>query len=70
MLDTRIGGQQKADPAEVARQGFDAMMRGEGDIVPGWMNKLRSAIALVTPWSILAEQHRTVAEPGSARRAG
>jgi len=70
MLDTRIARQQKDDPAEVARLGFDAMMRGEGDIVPGWMNKLRSAIALVTPWSILAEQHRTVAEPGSARRAG
>jgi len=34
------------------------------------MNKLRSAIALVTPWSILAEQDRTVAEPGSACRAG
>ena len=41
------------------------MMRGEGDIVPGWMNKLRSAIALVTPWSVLAERHRTVAEPDS-----
>jgi len=38
-----------------AAEGFD--LRGEGDIVPGWMNKLRSAIALVTPWSILAEQH-------------
>jgi short-subunit dehydrogenase len=70
MLDARNGRHKEADPAEVARQGFDAMMRGDGDIVPGWMNKLRSAIALVTPWSILADQHGTVAETDSARRAG
>ena len=29
--------------------GFDAMMRGDGDVVSGWKNKLQSAIANVTP---------------------
>ena len=29
--------------------GFDAMMRGDGDVVSGWMNKLQSAVANVTP---------------------
>ena len=68
MLDTKIGQSKKDDPADVARQGFDAMMRGDGDVVTGWHNKLRSAIALVTPSDMLAEQHRRSAEPGSAAR--
>lgn len=63
MLDTRIGQEKKADPAEVARLGFDAMMRGEGDVITGWQNKLRAAIAMITPSDVLAEQHRRMAEP-------
>src|SRR5262245_48853763 len=57
MLDTKVGSQKKDDPADVARIGYEAMMRGDGDVVTGWMNKLRSAIALVTPSDVLAEQH-------------
>jgi len=68
MLDTKIGQSKKDDPANVAKQGFEAMMRGEGDVVTGWHNKLRSAIALVTPSDMLAERHRRAAEPGSAAR--
>ena len=68
MLDTKIGQSKKDDPADVAKQGFDAMMRGEGDVVTGWHNKLQSAIALVTPSDMLAERHRRAAEPGSAAR--
>jgi short-subunit dehydrogenase len=66
MLDTKVGTEPKADPADVARIGFDAMMAGEGDVVAGWKNKLQAALAAVTPSSILAEQHRKMAEPGSA----
>jgi len=44
------------------------MMRGDGDIVSGWQNKLQSAIANVTPASILAEMHRRAAEPGKGAR--
>ena len=68
MLDTKIGQSKKDDPANVAKQGFKAMMRGEGDVVTGWHNKLQSAIALVTPSDMLAERHRRAAEPGSAAR--
>jgi hypothetical protein len=39
------------------------------DVVSGWQNKLQSAIANVTPAWILAEQHRRMAEPGSAKKA-
>jgi len=65
MLDTKVGQDKKDDPADVARTGFDAMMKGEGDVVSGWQNKLQSAIALITPSSVLAEQHRKMAEPGT-----
>jgi hypothetical protein len=59
-------GAENDDPADVARVGFDAMMRGEGDVVSGWKNKLQSAIVNVTRAAVLAEQHRRMAEPGSA----
>jgi short-subunit dehydrogenase len=68
MLDTKVGAAKKADPADVAETGFKAMMNGEGDVVSGWQNKLQSAIAQITPSSILAEAHRRMAEPGSGQR--
>jgi short-subunit dehydrogenase len=68
MLDTKVGQQKKDDPADVAKTGFEAMMRGDGDVVSGWKNKLMSAIALVTPSEVLAEQHRKMAEPGSGKK--
>jgi short-subunit dehydrogenase len=69
MLDTKVGQQKKDDPADVAKVGFEAMMNGDGDVVSGWKNKLQSAIALVTPSEIVAEQHRKLAEPGSGEKA-
>ena len=66
LLDTKIGQGKKDDPADVAATGFKAMMRGDGDVVSGWQNKLQSAIANITPASVLAEQHRKKAAPGSA----
>jgi uncharacterized protein len=66
LLDTKVGQGKKDDPADVARTGFKAMMNGDGDVVTGWHNKLQSAIANVTPASVLAEQHRKKAAPGSA----
>jgi short-subunit dehydrogenase len=68
MEDTKVGQSEKDDPADVAKTGFDAMMRGDGDVVSGWKNKLQSAIASVTPAGVLAEQHRKMAEPGSGKK--
>jgi short-subunit dehydrogenase len=65
MLDTKVGQSEKDDPADVARQGFEAMMRGAGDVVTGWQNKLRAAIAHVAPADLLAEMHAREAKPGS-----
>lgn len=65
MLDTKVGQSKKDDPAEVAETGFKAMMDGEGDVVTGWQNKLRAAISHILPAGMVAEQHRSMAEPGS-----
>lgn len=69
MLDTKVGTDpKKADPADVALAGYRAMQKGEGDVVAGFKNKLQAAMAAVTPQSVLAEQHRKMAEPGSGNR--
>jgi uncharacterized protein len=68
MTDTKIGQSKKDDPADVARIGFEAMMRGQGDVVSGWKNKLQAALANITPAGVLAERHREKAEPGSGQR--
>jgi short-subunit dehydrogenase len=70
MMDTRVGQSPKDAPADVARTGFDAMMRGDGDVVAGWKNKLKTSIATVTPAGMLAEQHRKLAEPGYRPNGG
>ena len=67
MLDTSVGvDPNKSDPADVARDGWDAMMDGKASVVSGWKNKIQQAMANVTPAGMLAEQHRKMAEPGSA----
>jgi short-subunit dehydrogenase len=68
MLDTKVGTEKKPSPEEVAKIGFDAMMRGDGDVVAGWQNKLQAAIAHVTPSSVLAELNRKQAAPGTAKK--
>jgi len=67
MLDTKVGTEDKADPAEVAKTGFEAMEKGEAGVIAGVSNKLRAALASFVPDTMLAEQHRKMAEPGSAR---
>jgi uncharacterized protein len=67
MLDTKLGQSGKDDAADVAQVGFDAMMRGDADVVSGWKNRVQSALANVTPAAVLAEQHRRAAEPGSGK---
>jgi short-subunit dehydrogenase len=68
LMDTKVGTQEnKADPAMVAKVGFQAMMKGESDVVAGMKNKLQVAMSGVLPKEALAEQHRKMAEPGTAR---
>ncbi|WP_375411269.1 SDR family NAD(P)-dependent oxidoreductase [uncultured Bradyrhizobium sp.] len=68
MMDTSVGVAEKDDAAEVAKNGFDAMIRGDGDVVSGMKNKIQSSVANVMPASVLARQHRKMAEPGTAKK--
>jgi hypothetical protein len=48
-----VGAGTKDDPADVSKDGFDALMKGEGDVVSGW--KKQDAIrdcALDPDWVI------------------
>ncbi|MGI4880277.1 MAG: SDR family NAD(P)-dependent oxidoreductase [Janthinobacterium lividum] len=67
MMDTDVGvSDTKSTAEDVAKDGWDAVMAGEAHIVSGWKNKVQAALAHVTPASVLAEQHRKMAEPGTA----
>ncbi|KRQ01000.1 SDR family NAD(P)-dependent oxidoreductase [Bradyrhizobium manausense] len=68
MMDTKVGIEEKDDAHEVAKAGFEAMLRGESDIVTGMKNKIQTTVANVTPNEVLARQHRKMAEPGTAKR--
>ena len=68
MMDTKVGQGKKEDPAKTAKVGYEAMKKGEGDVVSGFMNKVQAAIAAVTPQGVLAEMHRGMAEPGTGEK--
>lgn len=71
MLDTKVGqDDNKADPAKVAKDGWDALLAGKGHIVSGLSNKLQVAASGIAPQSTLAEMHRGMAEPGSGKDQG
>lgn len=61
---------KKDDPADVARIGFDAMLKGEADVVAGFKNKLQVLASKVLPAQAVAAAHRKLAEPGSAKGDG
>ncbi|MFJ4338487.1 SDR family NAD(P)-dependent oxidoreductase [Streptomyces sp. NPDC088915] len=66
MDDTKVGQQDKDDPAQVARQGLDALFSGKDKIVAGSVKtKAQAAANKVLPDSLKAEAHRKMAEPGS-----
>jgi short-subunit dehydrogenase len=67
MLDTKVGAAEKDNAAKVAKDGFKAMMAGEGGVVSGWQNKLEAAAAHVMPAETLAKRHTKEAAPGTAK---
>jgi short-subunit dehydrogenase len=67
MDDTRIGAAKKDDAAAVAKQGFEALMKGEARVVASsFSTKAQEAVGKVVPDRLKAEAHRKMAEPGSA----
>jgi uncharacterized protein len=67
MEDTSIGTGEKDDPAEVAEEGFEALMTGKEKVVAGsFKNRAQVAAGRLLPDSAKAAMHREMAEPGSA----
>ena len=67
MEDTKLGRSKKDDPAEVARDGFEALMAGKDHVVAGSAkNKAQVAAAKVLPDTLTAAVHGAMSRPGSA----
>jgi short-subunit dehydrogenase len=67
MTDTKVGAGDKDDPALVAKQGFEALMKGDDHVVAGsFKNKVQAGAGKLMPDTAKAEMHRKMAEPGSA----
>jgi short-subunit dehydrogenase len=69
MQDTKIGTDDKDDPAQVAKQGFDAMMKGDDKVYAGSLkSRLQGLSGEVLPETVKAKQHAKLAQPGSGRK--
>lgn len=67
MDDTQVGAKKKDDPADVAKQGFEALMAGKDAVLAGSpMTKLQGNVSKVLPDTVNSELHRHLTEPGSA----
>src|SRR5204862_83548 len=66
--DTKVGTSKKDDPADVARQGFEAMMEDDDQAVVGSLKtKVQGTVSKALPATVNAEQHRKMSEPGSGK---
>ncbi len=66
MDDTKVGQGPKDDPAQVAKQGFDALMAEKEKIVAGSAKTKAQGVGnKVLPDKLKAAAHRRMAEPGS-----
>jgi uncharacterized protein len=66
MDNTKVGseGKHTNDPAEVAQQGYDALMSGKDHVFSESMKtKVEGAMSKVIPASVGAQMHRKQAEP-------
>lgn len=69
MDNTKIGQSEKDDPAQVAREGIEALMAGEDHVVAGsFKNKVFAATGRIAP-ETAAKLHGEEAKPGSDKAA-
>jgi short-subunit dehydrogenase len=68
MLDTKVGGSDNDDAADVARAGYEALMSGDERVVAASLTtRLQGRFSRLLPDGVKAEMHRSMAEPGSAK---
>jgi short-subunit dehydrogenase len=64
MDETPVGKMSKDDPAQVARQGFEALMRGDQKVVGGSVSsKVLGTVTRVLPDSVKAVGSRVLSVP-------
>ncbi len=68
--DTKVGVGKKDSAADVARDGFEALMAGKDKVVAGSIkNRIVTLANDVLPDPIKAERHAKMAQPGSGKKA-
>jgi uncharacterized protein len=68
LTDTTLGASDKKDdPAQVARQGFEGLLKGEASVFAGSLSsKAMGRLSAATPDSLATKVKRPMTEPGSA----
>ena len=66
MTDTQLGSSEKDDPADVAKDGYEALMDGKERVVSASLKtKVQGRAGRLVPDSVKAKMHAKQAEPGS-----
>ena len=63
MEDSKILDSGLSDPADVAKNGYEALMRGDDKVVSGFKNKVMLAVSNVMPEEVVAAQTEKMQEP-------
>jgi uncharacterized protein len=67
--DTKLGQSEKDDPAEVAKEGFQALMDGKDHVIAGSLkNKFQAAAGYILPDPLVAKAHAGMSAPGSGSK--
>jgi hypothetical protein len=70
MEDTAVGQAKKDDPAEVAKQGFEAMMKGKDSVIAASLkSKLQGLAHEILPETAKARVQAAQAKPGSGEKS-
>lgn len=68
MDDTKVGESKKDDAADVAKDGFEALMEGRDAIIAGSLkNKVQANVAKIVPQKAAAKMHEQMTKPNSPR---
>ena len=52
-----------ADPAKVAKDGYEALLAGKDKVVSGWKNKIQTAMSNIIPDTVIADKVAKEQEP-------
>ena len=68
MGDTKVGQGKKDDPADVAKAGFEAMMKGKDKVIAAsFKSKVEGIVGEVLPETVKAAMQAKQSKPGSAK---